>query len=383
MLVAKIESEHPAPSALEDVHVLHVVCTLTREGGMEGVLRRVVAGLGSRGIRHSVLLLSNDAPTLDLDAPIHRVRPWRRDPRMTLGLLRHLDALKPSVIHVRNPGAWLETAAASALHRPRCPLVWSFHGVDTLGALPWSGRVALETAARMTTRIFSVSEASKRYLAQLAGLAPARIEVIANGVDTEHFSPRREPRARSRFVFGTLGRLEPIKNHALLVDAFAELVRRELDVELRIAGTGALRARLEARVAEHGIQDRVRFVGHVGDTPRFLRELDGFVLSSDGEGHPNALLEALACGLPAIATAVGGVHEVLDGGRAGILVPPGSTGPLAAAMATLCGSRELERTLAERARARVVESYGLGRMLEVYEALYRAPEGLGRGERQT
>ncbi|MCK6544576.1 glycosyltransferase [Myxococcota bacterium] len=381
MLVAKVDNERPAPAVLEDVHVLHVVCTLTREGGMEGVLRRVVVGLGARGVRHSVLLVSSEPPTLELAAPIHPVVPHRRDPRTALAILGHLEALRPTVVHVRNSGAWLDAIVARALSRPRRPLVWSFHGVDTLGALPWSRRLALRAAERVTSRVFAVSEASRRDLAALAGISPSRIEVIANGVDTEHFSPRREPRSREAFVFGTLGRLEPIKNHALLVDAFAELVARGHGVELWIGGTGSRRASLEARVAEHGIDDRVRFAGHVHDTARFLRELDAFVLTSDGEGHPNALLEALACGLPAIATSVGGVHEVLDGGRAGILVPPGARGPLVGAMTTLAASRELQRTLGERARARVVDGYGLERMLDAYEALYRDPDRTRRAER--
>jgi glycosyltransferase involved in cell wall biosynthesis len=159
-----------------------------------------------------------------------------------------------------------------------------------------------------------------------------------------------------------------------LVDAVGELVRRGLDVELRIAGEGSLERALRAAAAERGLAERVRFLGHVEDTPGFLRGLDAFALTSDSEGNPNALLEAMSCGLPTVATAVGGIEEVLEGGRAGLLVPPATRAPLVNALVRLVESKRLRATLGERARARVIGTYGMDRMLDAYEALYRAPQ---------
>jgi glycosyltransferase involved in cell wall biosynthesis len=363
-----------------DVHVLHVVRTLIVEGGMERAMRRVVEGLARRGIRHSVLLLSDAEDILDFGgaAPVYRVVSPPRDPRMPLGIWQQLEKLAPTVIHVRNWGPWPDTTLARVFRWPRTPLVWSFHGVESLGGLPAARRIAFRFAGAMTTRMFAVSEAAKRLLVKLVGIPARRVEVIVNGVDTARYVPRdrhardAQPNA-SRFVIGTVGRLEPIKNQALLVDACAELCRRGHDIELAIAGTGSMEPELRALTKRHAIEDRVRFVGHVEDVPRFLAGLDAFALTSDSEGNPNALLEAMSCALPSVCTAVGGVEEVLDTGRAGLLVPAGGLLAVADALERLILSTDLRTALGARARERMSGAYSLERMLDAYEALYRRP----------
>src|SRR6185436_18547702 len=119
---------------MAEVHVLHVVRTLVHEGGMERAMRRVVEGLGARGIRHSILLLSDAKNVLDFGehAKLHRVVSPPRDPRMPLGIWNHLERLEPTVIHVRNLGPWPDTTLARLFRWPVTPLVWSFHGVESI-----------------------------------------------------------------------------------------------------------------------------------------------------------------------------------------------------------------------------------------------------------
>lgn len=338
-------------------------------------MRRVVEGLGRRGIQHSILLLSDAAKVLDFGdaAPVYRVVSPPRDPRMPLGIWRELERLRPTVIHVRNWGPLPDTALARLFRWPRTPLVFSFHGVDTLGDLSPVRRLGFRAASAMATRLFAVSQAAKEMLVRLVGIPEGRIEVITNGVDAARFAPPATRPQRTRFVIGTVGRLEPIKNHALLVEATAELVRRGLDVELHLAGTGSTEGALRALAEGRGITERVRFAGHVEDVPGFLGGLDAFALTSDSEGNPNALLEAMSCALPCVSTAVGGVEELLESGRAGLLVPPGRRSEVAAAFERLIRGPELRVELGARARARIEHGYSLSRMLDAYEALYRSP----------
>jgi glycosyltransferase involved in cell wall biosynthesis len=362
-----------------EVHVLHVVRTLFPEGGMERAMRRVIEGLSLRGLRHSILLLSDAQNVLDFGdrAPLYRVVSPPRDPRMPIGIWNHLERLAPTVIHVRNLGPWPDTTLARLFRWPRTPLVWSFHGVESLSVLPIARRLAFRVAGAITSRIFAVSEAAKDMLVDLTGIPNQRIEVILNGIDTHEYAPPAERPDRSdrkRLVVAAVGRLEPIKNHVLLVEAAGLLAREGVDIELRFAGTGSMEPILRSRANELGIADRVKLLGYVADVPRFLHDLDVFVLTSDSEGNPNALLEAMSTGLPCVATSVGAVADLLERGRAGMLVPPRDAGALAKALSRLAASKELRRRLGANARERIIREYSLERMLDAYEDLYRRPE---------
>lgn len=367
---------------MAEVHVLHVVRTLVPEGGMERAMRRVVEGLSTRGIRHSILLLSDAKNVLEFGdtAPVYRVVSPRRDPRMPLGIRNHLERLKPTVIHVRNLGPWPDATLARLFRWPVTPLVWSFHGVESIAELPLSRRVAFRVAGALSSRIFAVSGAARSMLVALTGIPKERVEVILNGVDTAAFRPSVPPRRGNGhdrvlppFVVGSCGRLEPIKNHALLIEAAAALAREGVNIEVRFAGTGSLETALRGHAHRLGVGEHVKFLGHVEDVASFLGALDAFALTSDSEGNPNALLEAMSSGLPCVSTAVGAVSELVQEGRSGMLVPAGEPLALARALHAMTQSRDLRAVLAKNARERVLREYSLERMLDVYESLYRRP----------
>ena len=360
-------------SAIAGIHVLHVVPTLT-VGGMELAMSRVTRALANNGMRHSICCLKGEAAIrsrFDASVRIHCLRGEPNDPMLPLRLRRLIRRLRPTIIHARNWGAWPDVALARLTTRPRVPLVFSFHGMDRPGPMPPRRRLACRALAGITTHLFTVSEASKRMLVEDVGLPARRIDVIPNGVDTGRFSPSPPRPERRPLVVGTVGSLTLVKNQGVLIRACARLVAAAIDVIVRLAGRGPEKKELSDLARSLRIHDRVRFAGHVEDVPAFLRDLDVFVLPSAAEAHPNALLEAMSCGLPCVASAVGGVPEMLEGGRCGVLVAPNDPAGLADALAQLarCPQRRFE--LARAARHRVCRQYGMDRMIGRYADLYR------------
>jgi glycosyltransferase involved in cell wall biosynthesis len=231
---------------------------------------------------------------------------------------------------------------------------------------------------RHTDRLVAVSSDLADYLEDFLELA-RRPDIVANGIDLETYGPQDPPRhthLRARWGISddevlaiSVGRLEPVKNHAAMIAAVAEAAEKVPQIRLAIAGTGGLEAGLKARAKELGLGNRVLFLGHRRDIPDCLRAADLFVSSSTSEGQPVSLLEAMAAGLPVIATAVGGVPEALGSPPPGLLVPPGSTRRLADAVVELANdpARRLELGTAARSRAR---SFSLDACIERYSDLY-------------
>ena len=356
-----------------DVHVLHVVPGLM-PGGMELAMCRVVNALQGRGIRGSVACLRGEAviaDRLDPAVEVHCLRSPPNEPQLPWRLARLIRRLRPTVIHARNWGAWPDVAAGRLLLWPPTPLIFSFHGFGRTGPVPLRRRLAFRVLARMTPYLVTVSEAAREMMVAEYAWPKGRTVVIPNGVDTELFGPAPTRRRRSPAVIGSVGNLRAVKNHALLLRACAKLAAEGVALELRIAGAGPELASLSRLAESLQLADRVHFSGHVGDVPGFLRRLDVFVLSSDSENHPNALLEAMSCGLPCVATGVGGVGEVLDGGRCGRIVAPGDADAMARAVADILRDAPLRRRLAAAARQRARQRYGMERMIAAYADLYR------------
>lgn len=197
------------------------------------------------------------------------------------------------------------------------------------------------------------------------------MEVIPNGLDTTLFYPAATAVSNPRVVIGTVGNLRPVKNHAMLVRACEKLVQEGVDLELRIAGEGEEEGRLRELADSLGFTERLRLAGRVENTAEFLHGLHVFVLSSDSEQHPNALHEAMACGIPCIATRVGGVPELLDEGRCGKMIAAGDERGLVAALRELIRDTELGQRYSWAARERACSTYSLDTMLSSYANLYR------------
>ena len=360
-----------APGAA--LHVLHVVPTL-RPGGMELALARVVNGLLSRGVTHSIIVLKGEAlirDRIDAAVRVHCVHAGAHDPLVALRLRRLILSEAPSVIHARNLGAWPEIAAARLMAYPLVPLVFSFHGVAEARPVPARWRLLCRILSRLTSEVFTVSEGSKRFLVEHVGLREQDVAVIPNGVDTRRFAPTQRAHTTNELLVGTVGSLTPVKNQALLIRACARVIQQGLALRLDIVGEGRERPALEGLVRSLGMTGRVRLLGHIDDIPAFLNSLDLFVLPSDSEAHPNALSEAMACGLACIASRVGGVAEIADQGRAALLFERGDESALTGSIADLVANPERRRALGRAAVEVTRARYSLDDMLSRYMETYQ------------
>jgi glycosyltransferase involved in cell wall biosynthesis len=232
---------------------------------------------------------------------------------------------------------------------------------------------------RFVDRYIAVSEANARYLVETKGLPPTKVTVIQNGCDITRFDPTRPPPAGLRAGLGispddplvvVVGRLEPQKGHAVLLEALARVTRQEPRVRLVCVGEGSLRSELEDRVRGLGVVANVRFVGFQSHVEDWLALADFTVLPSLWEGLPLAAIESLAAGRTMVATRVDGTVEVVVEGETGLTVPPGEAAPLAEALLRLLREPQLRNRLAARGRAWVTERFTQERQVEQTQDLY-------------
>jgi sugar transferase (PEP-CTERM/EpsH1 system associated) len=295
-------------------------------------------------------------------------------------LVRVMRSYQPHIVHSRN---WGTIEAIPAARLARVPVaIHSEHGheLDTLAGYSFRRRVLSRLAYCLADSVCTVSEELREYHARQARMSAKRIRVIPNGVDTVRFMSRPDRRARLRnefglpvdaFVIGTVGRMVRIKDHGTLLRAAKALLMNGLDVHVLLAGGGPELADLCAQ-ADHvpELRNRVRFLGESDRVPDVLNAMDVFVLSSISEGMSNTLLEAMATGLPVIATCVGGNPELLGDVGAGWLFEPGDVDTLRGHLTRLIAEPSLREQLGANARRRASEYFALDRMIEQYRHLY-------------
>jgi glycosyltransferase involved in cell wall biosynthesis len=223
----------------------------------------------------------------------------------------------------------------------------------------------------LVRRFFAVSRALGDFLIQECRLPPSRIRVVVNGIDTAHFASAagRTPRSTSGPMIGVLARLEPLKGILFLMQAMADICSEFPQARLLIGGEGRNRAALEDQARSLDLSDRVVFAGALSEPASFYRQLDLFVLPSLDEAFGLVLLEAMAAGLPVIGTRVGGIPEILEHGRHGLLVEPASSRSIAEAIRTLWNDPERCRRMGEAGR-RNASRFDIARTAAELQAAY-------------
>jgi glycosyltransferase involved in cell wall biosynthesis len=192
--------------------------------------------------------------------------------------------------------------------------------------------------------------------------------VISNGLDLDRYQPPR-PRPQLRNII-VVANLRPEKGHDVLMDAAVEVLRRYPGARFQLVGGGPERDRLMARAQARGMLHAFAFLGHQDDVPARLADADIFVLPSRSEAFPNAVLEAMASGLPIVSSGVGGILELIDDGTSGLLVPPGDARALADRLCRLMNDPAFASRLGNAARTEAHARYSFDRMVAAFESLY-------------
>ncbi len=230
-------------------------------------------------------------------------------------------------------------------------------------------------------QVLSVSEGHRKKVTNIVGFPNERMKVIVNGVDTERFFPNPTIKAVIRqklglktnsLCIGTVGSLRFVKNQSLLIKACKAVLSQFDQVEVLIVGAGPLVSQLKLEVKTLGLSEKIRFVGVQPDIPEILNALDIFVLPSRSEGMPNAVLEAMACGVPVISTSVGGVPEVIESEKNGILIASEDEQHLVQVLKELVQNHKKRFSLGIEGRKRVESYFSLKKMVAEYEILYEA-----------
>jgi sugar transferase (PEP-CTERM/EpsH1 system associated) len=360
------------------VLILYLITELSI-GGAQTALLRLLTGLdrarfspavacfynGDGAVAQRIRALGVSVTDLGMTAK------WRLDAFVRLYCLLHRQ--RPTILHTwmfhaNVPGRVLGRLAGVPI------VISSERTMGQEGRLRrWLNRIT----GPLPDRVACVSESVAEFAAQTIGIPPAKLAVIPNGIPLEDFQPGDRSRARvdlgiplRAVVAGTVGRLQPVKGTGYLLEAWSRLASDHPDAILLLVGGGPQQAALERMSRRLGISERVRFLGDRADVPGLLRGMDVFVLPSLWEGMPNAALEAMAVGLPVVATAVGGTSEVVVDGVTGLLVQPGDPDALAQSIARLLRDPDLRHKMGQAGRERVVKHFSVGRTVEQTERLY-------------
>ena len=354
--------------------ILHAVRRLGT-GGLEVGVVNLARALDRLGYSQAILCLEDRgelADRLPSSVPVLACAEGRHPQRLPRRAARYLRGWRPEIIHARNGGAWIDATSAWLMAGRRGRLVFSFHGWSRLDRMPRRQALLFRLLSRMTQALAAVSAEAAAQFAEETGIPAGRFVVLRSGVDTSRFRPSADPRPNGRLVLGSVGRLDPVKAHDVLIDAFDRvLMGGRRDLELRLMGDGPCRPALERLVQQRGLAGRVRLLGTADDIPDQLRQLDLFVLPSRREARPTSIMEAMASGLPVVATRVGSVPAMVAVGRTGLLVNPGDAEGLAEALATLVDDPSLRGRMAIEGRRVALDELSLDRMVEQYDAFYR------------
>jgi len=299
------------------------------------------------------------------------------DPTVPFRLARLFRDRQVDVLHSHSWGTLLEGILASRL--ARVPTV--IHSEHSTTDRRRRRIIAQRVGWGLVNQVVACSDAVADRMTNIVNYPRKKIRVIPNGVDLKEFRRLNVPRCELReqfglsgigFLIGMVARFVPFKNHAGVLQALPKLHEAGIDAHLALAGSGPLRDQLKNLSESLGITDRVHFLGNINQTCRFLNSLDVFVSNStSGEGLSLAVLEAMACEVPVVATAVAEHSNVLDNGRAGSLILPENKEALAEALLDLAKNPEVLTTLGQAGRQRVLDRYSYDSMMKAYQQLYR------------
>jgi len=368
--------------------IVHIIYRLGI-GGLENGLVNLINQLPPDAYRHAIVCLKDSTDFKERlirnDVVIYQLNKKEgQDWGSFIQLYKLLKQLKPTIVHTRNLAtieyqvpAWL----AGVKHR-----VHGEHGWDVFD--PDGSNIKYQWVRRLIKpliqRFIPLSKHLESYLTEKIQVSPEKVTRICNGVDTRVFFPLTENKApladcpfsfgQDEVVIGTVGRMHGVKDQLTLVKAFIWICQRNPELKhklkLLIAGDGPLKAQAINLLEENQLTDYAWLPGERKDVAEIMRRLDIFVLPSVAEGISNTILEAMATGLPVIATNVGGNPELVINGETGSLVAVGDIVSMAEKILAYANSAEKRQQHGQNAHQRVLQEFSLTAMVERYKAVY-------------
>lgn len=282
------------------------------------------------------------------------------------------------LVHAHNQGAWLYGGMGTVL--AGCKLLYTEHSTIAKYSVPSQKRlrVVFRRLAKKTTLVTTVAKHLVHDLMAQIGVPEEKILTIYNGIDASLFQVDVDRKSllkelgvsSSDKIVGILASLTEAKDHATLLNAFAQVVSKVPESVLLICGAGPLETTLKEQAESQGLIQRVRFLGVRRDVANLLKVFNVFVLSSVREGLPVSILEAMAAGCPVVATNIPGNAELVEHGRSGLLVSPRHPEKLAESIVRVLQDTEFSKMLAETGRKRVAEEFSFDAMIRSYLSLY-------------
>ena len=364
--------------------VIGYVVTALNPGGTERLVVEMAKYFNGQTDCRVFVVCLDEPGAWAADLRIHGISVdclWRQ-PGYDIAISQRLKTLlknkRCTLLHAHQYSPWFYAAIACWM-LPKVKLVFEEHGrfyPEVKKPLrKMFNRCLIQTR---TQQVVAVSQDIKRRLVRYEGVAERKTIVIPNGCHAveaithlELDVKKQEINApKDAFVFGSVGRLDSIKNYSLLIKAVAALKAKGLNVMGVIAGDGPEGPSLRAQIAAAHLEDSFILLGHRGDATKLMQCFDAFVLPSFSEGTSMALLEAMSCGLPIIATKVGGNPEVVENEATGWLVASDNVDELVSAMADAYGDAGKYSRLSQAARRRFFNHFTFDKMVSSYHALY-------------
>jgi glycosyltransferase involved in cell wall biosynthesis len=367
--------------------ILHVIDHLGSGGAQEAVCQLVKYGQTER-FQPEVVALHGSGHYWDVlrswGVPVHTLVPQEfaraAIPLIFLRLFFLLARNRYDIVHTHLIGANVLAAPLAALYR--VPVRFTHDQThDDVRDYSLVHRWLDTLANRLNHHIIAVSSSIRTFLCRKEKVSADKISVIYNSVDLLRFSPRKDTGARQQarhkwglpaeaLIVGGVGRLHYQKNFPLFLEVAAEVCARLPQALFVIAGEGADRAALEEMSRKLGLASRVRFLGFVKEMPELYQGLDLLLLTSHFEGMPLTVLEAMAMGVPVVASQVDGVEEVLEDGRDAILVPPGNKELFIQEICRMLQDRKLRQRLSRAGQEKARQHFSAEAMVRQVEALY-------------
>lgn len=297
---------------------------------------------------------------------------------LPMKLAKIIIGSKADIVHTHNMAPWLYGGVASKILSSKI-LIHTEHA----NLYNHQRRLILAEywLAKITDKIIADAKKVADFLSDKENINRNKIQIVFNGVDIDKYDCRYSNAVSKRHelsiaddevIIGIVARLSMVKDHKNLLDAFSIILNAISNAKLLVIGDGELREDLVAYTRMKGIQERVLFLGNRRDIPELLRLMNVFVLCSISEGLPITLLEAMAAGLPVVATDVGGNREVVIDRKSGFLVPPKDPQRLAEAIATILKDKKMARRFGENGIIRCKELFSLDGMVKKYSELYES-----------